>query len=210
MVVSLSLFAGATACVSDPAPAPTGGAGQACLPNGTCNGGLVCAIVSSIAQCEPPGAVEGGAGSCSTAITTPKLPCPAAGGGSIACYEGDSPVRCVSDATTCANDGGPVISPQGCFSEKDCGSGDLCCLQDGAAYDTKLCPGTLNLTSSSSACGATLSTGSGACSKGNSPGDKGDAILCTTDAGCPKGMTCYPVRLNTPVSLQGQVFGLCL
>lgn len=128
----------------------------------------------------------------------------------VACYDSASMLTCTASADVCTGDAGSGGSTHGCFSEKDCATGDVCCLQDGASYATELCPGTLDLSSSSpSACGATLATGSGNCSKSNSPGDKGDAVLCATSAGCPAGQTCYPVRLNGPVSLQGSVFGLC-
>ena len=147
----------------------------------------------------------GDASACAIAPAPTALPCTKM----VACYDSASTLTCTASADVCAGDAGSGGSAHGCFSEKDCATGDVCCLQDGASYATELCPGTLDLSSSPSACGATLATGSGNCSKSNSPGDKGDAVLCATSAGCPAGQICYPVRLNGPVSLQGSVFGLC-
>jgi hypothetical protein len=107
-------------------------------------------------------------------------------------------------------DGGVSGGPHTCFSEKDCAIGDVCCLQDGANLETNVCPGSLDFLSSPSACGATLPTGSGKCAMGNGGSDRGDVVLCSTAAGCPKGQSCYPVRLNRPAALQGQLLGVCL
>jgi len=213
ITLTLGCVVGVAACVGDSTKdgsATTGTAGQPCFPNGTCATGLACTLVGPQALCEPPGdaSAEGGASSCGMAPAPPAFPC--SGNTKVACYDAASTVTCVSSASDCAPDAGPSGAAQGCFSEKDCASGDVCCLQDGANYATDHCPGTLELTSSPSACGATLPTGSGNCAKGSSPGDRGDAVLCSTSAGCPKGQSCYPVRLNAPTSLQGQLFGLCL
>ena len=199
-----------TACLGDSNSDTVigGDLGQPCLENGTCNHGLLCTIVNGKAQCQPPGdaSTEGGAGSCGLAITVPMSSCP----GKIACYQGTAAATCVTSDTDCVTDAGQNVGAHACLSEKDCGMGDVCCLQDGANLATKLCPGTLDLNSSPSSCGATLPTGSGACANGNSPGDLGDAILCSSNAGCPQGMTCYPVRLSSPMPLQGQIFGVCI
>jgi hypothetical protein len=160
---------GAAACVgNDPATSTTPPAGNP--------------LASDAAVADA--SASGDASECAIAPAPSAFPC----AGKVACHDTASTVTCTASAEACTGDAGSGGSAHGCFSEKDCATGGVRCLQDGASYATDKCPGTLDLSSSPSACGVTLSTGSGNCSK---------------------RQTCYPVRLNGPVSLQGGVFGLC-
>lgn len=207
-VSALACFGLVAACLGeDVAPTSTaagerGERGGPCYPNGTCNGGLVCAAgvcavgdAGSVVITEPPkdagapkgedagapGPVDSG-GPCAVAI--PALPlgphCPGVGGVGVgACAPG---VPCCTrfGSNACDSTCTPPDTLWACNARAHCGD-TRCCLTT-STLERATCPAVLSNVAKSE-CAATA----GAVCSGRQ--------LCATSAECAPG-TCIPAEFN--------------
>jgi hypothetical protein len=200
-----------------------GEAGGPCFADDTCSAGLTCGIVAGKAQCAAPDAGPGASASGSSSGTVPgdggPNPSADADAGTDAgptacvfaaspfpCGVDDPPTACYGATQSCTLTG---CSGQGdmlwmCNSVKECGAAGSCCVAKANATLTAgpdCTDGTLKITSG---------TASGSVCAADPTCPDGDTQLCATNAQCPAGQKCKPVKITgAGASFNGQTLGAC-